>query len=85
VEHLVLLSVAQRSIVFITFAFRLVALFFFFLPMIIVVVVVLWQLLSFLRVFFHRYYDHNPKGVLPLRNVLRRIRLWLWQRWYIPR
>jgi hypothetical protein len=46
VEHLVLLGVAQGSVVFIIFAFSLVALFFFFLivfflPMIIAVVVVL--------------------------------------------
>jgi hypothetical protein len=47
VECLVLLGVAPRSVVFIFFAFSLVALFFFllvvfFLPMIIVVVVALW-------------------------------------------
>jgi hypothetical protein len=52
--------------------------------MIIVVVVVLWQQLSFLRVFSHRYHDHDLEGVLPLRNILRRVELRLWQRWYIP-
>jgi hypothetical protein len=45
-ERLVLLGVAPRSVVFIIFAFNLVALFFFFLvifflPMIVIVVVVL--------------------------------------------
>jgi hypothetical protein len=90
VECLILLGVAPKSVVFIIFAFGLVALFFFFLvvfflPMIIVVVVILWQLLSFLRVFYYRYRDHNLKGVLPLRNVLRGVRLRLWQRWHISR
>jgi hypothetical protein len=52
-EQLILLGVTQGSVVFIMFAFSLVALFFFllvvfFLPMIVVVVVVLRQLLSFL-------------------------------------
>jgi hypothetical protein len=47
VEHLVLLGVATRSVVFVFFAFSLVALFLFFLvvyflPMIVVVVIVLW-------------------------------------------
>jgi hypothetical protein len=76
VERLVLLGVAQRSIVFIIFTFSLVALFFFFLfvfflLMVINVLVVLWQLLSFLRVFSCRYRDHNLEGVLPLRNLQR--------------
>jgi hypothetical protein len=69
VEHLVLLSVAQRSVAFIIFAFNLIALFFFFLIlfllMVIIVVVALWQLLSFLCVFPCRYQDHNLEGVLP--------------------
>jgi hypothetical protein len=68
VEHLILLGVAQRSVVFIIFAFNLVALFFFFLVlflMVIIVVVILRQLLSFLRVFSCRYHDHNIEGVLP--------------------
>jgi hypothetical protein len=64
VERLILLGVAQGSVVFIIFTFNLVALF-FFLPMIIVVVVVLRQLLSFVRVFSCRYHDHNLNGVLP--------------------
>jgi Flp pilus assembly protein TadB len=89
-ERLVLLGVAPKSVVFIIFAFCLVALFFFllivfFLPMIVVVVVVRRQLLSFLRVFSYRYCDHNLKEVLPLRNVLRGVGLRLWQRWHIPR
>jgi hypothetical protein len=88
-EHLVLLGVTQGSVVFIIFAFDLVALFFFFLvvfffPMIVVVVIVLRQLLSFLCVFSYQYHDHNLEGVLPLRNAQRGVRLWLWQRWYIP-
>jgi hypothetical protein len=49
VEHLILLSIALRSAVFIIFTFSLVALFFFllivfFFPMIVIVVVVLRQL-----------------------------------------
>jgi hypothetical protein len=52
--------------------------------MIVVMVIVLWQLLSFLCVFSYQYHDHNLEGVLPLRNVLRGIKLWLWRRWYIP-
>jgi hypothetical protein len=87
-EHLVLLGVAQGSVVFIIFALSLVAHFFFFLivfflPMIIIVVVVLQKLLSFLCAFSCRYHDHNLEGVLPLRNVLRGVRLRLWRRWYI--
>jgi hypothetical protein len=79
-ERLVLLGIAQGSVVSIIFAFSLVALFFFFLVvffllMVIVVVIILWQLLSFLCVFSCRYRDHNLKGVLPLRNVLRGV--WL--------
>jgi hypothetical protein len=69
VELLFLLGAAQRSIVFIIFAFSLVALFFFlvvfFLLMVIDVIVVLRQLLSFLRVFSCWYRDHNLEGVLP--------------------
>jgi hypothetical protein len=79
VEHLILLGVAQRSVVFIIFGFRLVALFFFlivfFFLMIVVVVVILWQLLSFLHVFCYQYHDHNVEEVLPLRNVLRGVGL----------
>jgi hypothetical protein len=81
-EHLVLLNVAQGSVVFIIFAFSLVAIFFFFLivfflPMIVVMFIILLQQLSFLCVFSCRYRDHNLEGVLPLRNVLRGVRLWL--------
>jgi hypothetical protein len=83
VERLILLDVTQGSVVFIIFTFCLVALFFFFLvvyllPIIIVMAVVLLQLLSFLRVFSCRYHDHNLKGVLPLRNILSGVGLWLW-------
>jgi hypothetical protein len=89
VERLVLLCVAPKSVLFIIFTFNLVALFFFFLvvfflPMIVIVVVVLRQLLSFWRVFSCWYRDHNLEGVLPLRNVLRGVRLQIWQRWHIP-
>jgi hypothetical protein len=77
--RLVLLGIAQRSVVFIIFTFNLVAIFFFFLVvfffllMIIIVVIIPQQLLSFLRVFSHRYRDHSLEGVLPLRNVLRSV------------
>jgi hypothetical protein len=73
-EHLVLLGVAPKSVVFIIFTFSLVALFFFFFfffflivffLMIVVVVVVLRQLLSFLRVFCCRYHDHISKESSP--------------------
>ena len=56
VERLVLLVVATRSVVFIIFAFNLIA-FFFSILMVIVVVVALRQLLSFLCVFSRRYHD----------------------------
>jgi hypothetical protein len=79
VEHLVLLGVAPSSVVFIFFAFRVVALFFFFLlivfflPMIVVVVVVLWQLLLFyrctLRFLSLKCHDHNLKWFIILRRV----------------
>jgi hypothetical protein len=82
VEHLVLLGVSPKSVVFIIFPFSLVALFLFFLvvsflPMIIVVVVILRQLSSFLHVFSYWYSDHNLDGVLPLTNALREVGLWL--------
>jgi hypothetical protein len=77
VERLILLGVAQGSVVFIIFAFSLVALFSFFLLMVGVVVIILQQPLSFLCVFSCRYYDHNLEGVLPLRNLLRGVELWL--------
>jgi hypothetical protein len=82
VEHLILLGVAPKTVVFIIFAFSLVALFFFllivfFVPMIIVVVVILQQLLSFLHVLTCWYRDHNLEGVLPLRNILKGVGLWL--------
>jgi hypothetical protein len=70
-ERLIFLGVAQGSVVFIIFAFSLVALFSFFLLMVIVVVVVLRQLLSLLCVFSCRYCDHNLEGVLPLRDLLK--------------
>jgi hypothetical protein len=79
-ECLILLGVAPRSVVFIFFTFSLVALFFFFLIVFfipLVVVIVLRHLFSFLHVFPCRYYDHNLEGVLPPRNVLRGVVLWL--------
>jgi uncharacterized membrane protein YhaH (DUF805 family) len=81
---LFLLSIAQSSVVFIIFTFSLVAPIFFIILMVIIVVVILRQLLSFLSVFSHRYHDHNHEGILLLRNILRRVRLWLWLRWHIP-
>jgi hypothetical protein len=82
--HLFLLIVTQGSVVLIIFIFGLIAFFFFFLLMIVVMVVIMWQLSNFLRVFSRRYHDHDLDGVLHLRNVLRRVGLWLWLRWYIP-
>jgi hypothetical protein len=77
VEHLILLGVAPWSVVFIFFAFRLVALFFFlivfFLPL--VMVIVLPHLLSFLRVFPCWYYDHNVEWFILLRRVMLRLLL----------
>jgi hypothetical protein len=77
VECLILLGVATRSVVFIIFAFSLVALFFFFLPMIVVVVIVLWQLWLFyqcsLRFLSLKCYNHNLEWFL----LLRRVVLWL--------
>jgi hypothetical protein len=81
---LFLLIVTQGSVVLIIFIFGLIAFFFFFLLMIVVMVVIMWQLSNFLRVFSRRYRDHDLEGVLHLRNVLRRVGLWLWLRWYIP-
>jgi hypothetical protein len=77
VKRLILLGVTPRSVVFILFAFNLVALFFLlvvFFPLL-VMVIVLRHMLSFLRVFPCRYCDHNLKGVLPLSNVLRGVGL----------
>jgi hypothetical protein len=82
VECLVLLGVSPRSVVFIFFAFSLVAFFFFFL--LLVMVIILRHMLSFLRVFPCRYYDHNLEGVVPLSNVLRGVGLRLWLGWQIP-
>jgi hypothetical protein len=83
VERLILLIVATRSVVFIIFAFSLVALFFFFLIVFflpLVMVVVLWYWLSFLRVFPCRYCDHNLEWFI----LLRRVELQLLLRWHIP-
>jgi hypothetical protein len=86
VEHLILLGVAP-SVVFIFFTFNLIALFFFllivFFPLL-VMIVVLQHMLSFLRVFPCRYCDHNLEGVLPVRNMLMGVVLWLWLGWHIP-
>jgi hypothetical protein len=79
--RLFLLSIAQRSVVFIIFAFNLIAFFFIIL---VVVVVVPWQLLTFLHVFSCRYRDHYHEGILLLRNELRRVRLRLRLKWHIP-
>jgi hypothetical protein len=92
VEHLVLLDVAPRSVVFIIFTFSLVALFFFlliafFFPMIVIVVVVLRQLWLFyrcsLRFLSLRCHDHDLEWFLLLRRVvlqllLRRHIPWRW-------
>jgi hypothetical protein len=83
VVHFLLLGITQGSVVFIIFAFILVA-FFFIILMVIAVVVILRQLLSFLIVFYCRYRDHNLEGILLLRNVLRRVGMRLWLKWHIP-
>jgi hypothetical protein len=74
-EHLILLGVAPRSVVFIFFAFNLVALFFFFVIvffLLLDMVIVLRHLLRFLRVFPCRYCDHNLKWFILLRRVVLR-------------
>jgi hypothetical protein len=48
VEYLILLGVALRSVVFIFFAFSLVAIIFFFIVFFLLLVVVLWHQLSLL-------------------------------------
>jgi hypothetical protein len=89
VECLILLGIAPRSVVFIIFAFSLVALFFFllvvfFLPMIVIVVVVLRQLWLFyrcsLRFLSLRCHDHNLEWFLLLRRVVLQLLL----RWRVP-
>jgi hypothetical protein len=90
VEHLVLLGVAPRSVVFIIFAFSLVALFLFFflvvffLPTIVIVVVVLRQLWLFYRCSLWflslKCHDHNLEWFL----LLRRVVLWLQRRRHVP-
>jgi hypothetical protein len=51
---------------------------------IVVVAIVLRQMLSFLYVFSYWYPDDDLEGILLLRNVLRRVELWLRLRWHIP-
>jgi hypothetical protein len=84
-ECLISLIVAPRSVVFIIFAFSLVALFFFFLLIVLflllVMVVVLRHRLSFLQVLPCRYYDHNLERFILLRRVMLQSLL----RWHIPR
>jgi hypothetical protein len=83
-ERLILLDVAPRSVVFIIFAFSLVAPFFFFLvvfflPMIVIVVIILRQLWLFyrcsLRFLSLRCHDHNLEWFLLLRRVVLRLLL----------
>jgi hypothetical protein len=93
VIHLLLFGITQTSVVIIIFVFIIAAFFFFslivffFLLMLIVVImvvvvaIVLWQLLRF---FSRKYHNHDLKGILLLRNVLQRVRLWLLLRWHIP-
>jgi hypothetical protein len=90
IVHLLLLGIAQRSVVLIIFIF-IVAFFFFILDVfffflmivIVVVVVILRQLLKFLSVFSCWYRDHDLEGILVLSNVLKRVGLQLWLRWHI--
>jgi hypothetical protein len=100
VVHLLLFRITQGSVVLIIFVFILVAFFFFSLVvfflflmivvivMVVVVTIVLRQLLSFFccfpSFFSHRYHNHNLKGMLLLRNVLRRVGLQFRLRWHIP-
>jgi hypothetical protein len=84
VERLILLGGAPRSVVFIIFAFSLVALFFFLLIvlfLLLVMVVVLRYRLSFLRVFPYWYCDNNLERFILLRRVVLRFLV----RWHIPR
>jgi hypothetical protein len=74
--HFFLFGVTQMSVVFIIFAFSLIAFFF----LLIIIVIILRWLLSFLSVFSCWYHDHDLEGVLLLRNMLRRVGLWLWLR-----
>jgi hypothetical protein len=82
VEHLIFLGVAPRSVVFIIFAFSLVALFFFLLIVFflsLVMVVVLRQVWLFyrcsLRFLSLRCHDHNLEWFLLLRRVMLRLLL----------
>jgi hypothetical protein len=85
--HLLLLRITQRSVVLIIFIFSLIIFFFFVVLVVVVIVVVvivaivLWQLLSFISRIYH---DHDLKGILLLRNILRRVGLQLQLRWHIP-
>jgi uncharacterized membrane protein YhaH (DUF805 family) len=73
VVHLLLLGITRESVVFTIFTFSLISFFFIIILVVIIIVIVPWQLLSFLGVFSHRYHDHDLKGILLLRNVLRRL------------
>jgi hypothetical protein len=81
--HFFLFDITQRSVIFIIFTFSLVAFFFFFLIVfffLMIIVVVMQQLLSFTSVFSYWYRDHYLEGILLLRNMLKRVGLWLWLR-----
>jgi hypothetical protein len=90
--HLPLLGITQGSVVLNIFVFILVAFFFFSLVvfffflmiiiivMVVIVAIVLRELLSF---FSCRYHNHDLKGILLPRNVLRRVKLWLQLWWHI--
>jgi hypothetical protein len=91
--HLVLFRITQGSVILVIFIFSLIAFFFSLIFVIIVIVVVfvvaivLRQLLSFFRcflsIFSRKYHDHDLKGILLLRNILRRVVLRLLLRWHI--
>jgi hypothetical protein len=97
--HFLLPKVTHKCVNLIVFFFSLIVFFFFFLVIIIVVMVivlvvmvdvvaiVLQQLLSFCRCFLSvlscRYHYHDPKGILLLRNILRRVVLRLLLRRHI--
>jgi hypothetical protein len=83
VERLVFLGAAPWSVVFIIFAFRLVALLFFLLNvffLLLVMVMGLRHRLRFLRIFPCWYCDHNLEWFI----LLRRVVLWFLLRRHIP-
>jgi uncharacterized membrane protein YhaH (DUF805 family) len=73
VVHLLLLIIAQRSVVFVIFIFSLIVFFFIILMAIVLVVIILSRMFRFLSVISRRYRDQDLNGILLLRNVPRRV------------